>query len=119
VVNGYLGAAARDFDGTLAMYRRFARATEPESLRDRLGDVRCPVLLLVGSVPQDAGVRPDEVILMSSRLPRFARQVVPGAGHFIAEEAPEAITSAVVRLADAAQAEAQVAASGGTDARAH
>ena len=56
---------------------------------------------------------------MSSRLKHFTRQVVPGAGHFIAEEAPEAITSAVVRLAHAAQANAQVAASGGTDARAH
>jgi len=119
VVDGYLGPAARDFDGTLAMYRRFARAAEPESLQDRLGDVRCPVLLLVGSAPQDAGVRPDETILMSRRLKHFTRQLVPGAGHFIAEEAPEAITSAVVRLAHAAQANAQVAASGGTDARAH
>jgi pimeloyl-ACP methyl ester carboxylesterase len=119
VVDGYLGPAARDFDGTIAMYRRFARAVEPESLRDRLGDVRCPVLLLVGSVPQDAGVQPDETRLMARRLARFAQQVVPGAGHFIAEEAPDAIVSAVVRVAGEVRAEAQVAAAGGTDARAH
>ena len=113
VVDGYLGPAARDFDGTIAMYRRFARAREPESLRERLADVRCPVLLLVGSVPQDAGVRPDEVNLMASRLARFAQQAVPGAGHFIAEEAPDAIVRAVVQVADGGWAEAQVAASGG------
>jgi pimeloyl-ACP methyl ester carboxylesterase len=104
VVDGYLGPAARDFDGTIAMYQRFARAREPEPLRERLADVRCPVLLLVGSAPQDAGIRPDEVRLLASRLPRFAQQVVPGAGHFIAEEAPGAIVSAVVRLAPATAA---------------
>jgi len=113
VVDGYLGRAAGDFDGALASYRAFARAREPEALKDRLGDVRCPVVLLVGSVPQDAGVRPDEVAVMRSRLPHFEAVTVAGSGHFIAEEAPAAVAAAVVRLARAGPDEALVAALGG------
>ena len=117
VLDGYLGPAARDFGGTIAMYRRFARAREPESLCDRLGDVRCPVRLLVGSAPQSAGVRPDEVALMASRLARFSQQVVPGAGHFLSEEAPDAIVRAVSELVLSAGREPRIATSEETDAR--
>jgi len=116
VVDGYLGKAASDFDGALASYRAFARAKEPESLRDRLGDVRCPVVLLVGSVSHDAGVRPDEVALMRSRLVRFEAVTVPGVGHFIAEEAPAAVAAAVVRLAQTGTDATLVAARGGSRA---
>ena len=115
VVDGYLGPAAQDLGATIEMYQRFARAREPEALRERLAEVRCPVLLLVGTVPQDVGIRPEEVVLLESRLPHFEREVIQGVGHFIAEEAPDAIVSAVVRLAagaDAAGREPATAASG-------
>lgn len=102
VVDGYLGRAAEDVDEALATHRLFARAREPEALRDRLRDVRCPVVLLVGSVRQDAGVRPDEVALLRRELERFEAKTVPGAGHFIGEEAPAAVAAAVVSLALAA-----------------
>jgi pimeloyl-ACP methyl ester carboxylesterase len=104
VVDGYLGRAAEDVGGTIDTYNRLARAREPEALRERLGEVRCPVLLLVGTVPQDVGIRPEEVVLLESRLPHFEREVIHGVGHFIAEEAPGAIVSAIVRLADAVAA---------------
>ena len=104
VVEGYLGRAADDFDGTLEMYRRLARAREPEALGERLVEVRCPVLLLVGTLPQDVGIKPEEEALLARRLPHFEREVVRGVGHFIAEEAPSAIVSAVARLADATAA---------------
>ncbi len=105
VVEGYLGPAARDLNAALAGYRRIARARELESLRDRLADVRCHVLLLVGKAPHDSGIQPDEVALLAVRLPRFERWDVPGAGHFIAEEAPGAVVSAVAHALTVAQAE--------------
>ena len=104
VVDGYLGPAAQDVGATIEMYQRLARAREPEALRERLAEVRCPVLLLVGTVLQDVGIRPEEAVLLESRLPYFEREVVGGVGHFIAEEAPDAIVSAVVRVAEATAA---------------
>lgn len=115
VLDGYLGPAARDFEGTVEMYRRLARARETEPLRDRLADVRCPVLLLVGTVPHDAGVKPEEVALMAGRLKRFERRGVPGAGHFLAEEAPASVVSAVEDVLAAVRG-SRVAAGGGSDA---
>lgn len=105
-VEGYLGPAARDLDATIAGYRRIARAREPESLRDRLADVRCPVLLLVGRAPHESGIRPEEVALLAVRLRRFERWDVSDAGHFIAEEAPGAVVAAVAHVLASAQAEA-------------
>ncbi len=107
VVDGYLGRAADDFDATIEMYRRLAAAREPEVLRERLAEVRCPVLLLVGTLPQDVGIKPEEVVLLASRLEHFEREVVDGVGHFIAEEAPGAIVSAIVRVADGVDAAKQ------------
>jgi len=98
VVEGYLGPAARDFDGAITQLRRVAQAREPESVHDRLPDVRCPVVLLVGTLPHRDGVQPGEVETMAARLPRFERRSVPGVGRFLAEEAPTSIIQAVERI---------------------
>lgn len=116
VLDGYLGPASRDFDETVEMYRRLARAREPETLRQRLPDVRCPVLLLVGSAPHGDGVQPEEIALMASRLKCFERRAVPGAGQFLAEEAPGAVVTAVRNVLADARAADRVATGGGNDA---
>ena len=116
VLDGYLGPASRDFDGTVEMYRRLARAREPETLRERLPDVRCPVLLLVGSTSHGDGVQPEEIALMASRLKRFEQRAVPGAGQFLAEEAPGAVVTAVRNVLADARAADRVAKVGGNDA---
>lgn len=115
-VEGYLGPAAQDLDGTLRTYRLIARAREPERLSERLGEVRCPVLLLVGAVPHDTGIRSHEVGLLAARLPRFERTSVAGTGHFIAEEAPEAVVEAVARALAQARPEGLARVLGGSDA---
>ena len=46
----------------------------------------------------DGYVPPDEVRLLQRSLRSFALDSVPGAGHFIYEEQPEAVIAAVNRL---------------------
>jgi pimeloyl-ACP methyl ester carboxylesterase len=98
VVNGYTAAAAADLDATLKAYVAIARAREPEPLEPRLAAIRCPVLLLVGGAPHDAGPRAAEIALLAQRLETFALDSVPGAGHFLYEERPDVVVSAVQRV---------------------
>jgi pimeloyl-ACP methyl ester carboxylesterase len=98
VVNGYTAAAAADLDATLKAYVAMAHAREPEQLEPRLAAIRCPVLLLLGGAPHDAGPRPADVALLAERLSTFATDSVPGAGHFLYEERPDAVVAAVERV---------------------
>ncbi len=82
----------------LRTYRLMAAAREAERIRERLAAVRCPVRLLIGRVPPSKGVPPDELAVMRSGLARLELETVATAGHFIAEEAPEAIVRGVDAL---------------------
>lgn len=97
VLDGYMAPLARDLDATLRAFRGMAGSREPAPLRDRLSEVRCPVLLLVGAWPHEGGASPEEIDLLRARLPRFAVESVPGVGHFVFEEAPGAVVGAVRR----------------------
>ena len=98
VVDAYLRSAGADFDAILRTYRLMARATEAEPLRARLKDVRCPVRLLFGGSPHPSGVPEDELAAMRAGLARLELETVPGSGHFVAEEAPDAVARAVETL---------------------
>jgi pimeloyl-ACP methyl ester carboxylesterase len=98
VVTGYTAAAATDLDATLKAYVAMARAHEPEQLEPHLAAIRCPVLLLLGGAPHDAGPREADIALLAARLGTFAMDSVPGAGHFLYEERPDAVVSAVDRV---------------------
>jgi pimeloyl-ACP methyl ester carboxylesterase len=98
LVNGYTAAAASDLDATLRAYVAMARAREPERLEPRLALIRCPVLLLLGGAPHDAGPRAADIALLAQRLGTFAVDTVPGAGHFLYEERPDVVVSAVNRV---------------------
>lgn len=102
VVAGYMEAAARDFDGTLTALRQMARSREPQELRAHLGEVRCPVRLLVGAVPHEGGPSPSEIDLLQQGLASFAVDEAPGVGHFVFEEDPAAVVAAVDRILDLA-----------------
>jgi pimeloyl-ACP methyl ester carboxylesterase len=80
VISGYTAGAARNLDATLKAY------------------IRCPVRLLVGTARHDGSVPDREVSLFKQALRSFARDSVSGAGHFIQEEQPAAVVSAVDRL---------------------
>lgn len=98
VVNGYTAGAARDLDGTLKAYLGMAEAREREPLRPHLPEVACPVVLLMGSAPHDGGPRPAELTLLAESLRAFTVDTVAGAGHFVHEERPAAVVTAVSRL---------------------
>jgi pimeloyl-ACP methyl ester carboxylesterase len=98
VVAGYTAGAARNLDATLKAYIAMANAHEPEKLWPHLSDVRCPVRLIVGGVHHDGDVNQIEVRLLQRTVRAFALDSVPGAGHFIYEEQPQAVVAALSRL---------------------
>ena len=95
VVLAYTAGMARDTRGTVKAYQGMARAEEPELLGDHLHAIVCPVLLLVGEAEHDAGPPPEEITLLTERLPSFSMRTVARSGFFIQEEQPAEIVSAV------------------------
>src|SRR5437667_403402 len=79
VVEGYTAGAARDLAGTLKAYLAMARAHESDRLAPHLGEIRCPVRLVVGTVGRGSGVSPQEVATLAGLLRSFAVDTVPGA----------------------------------------
>lgn len=98
VVDGYVAPALEDLDGTIRTYRAMAEAREPRPLLDQLGEVRAPVLLLLGTAQSESRLPPAEVALLTARLPALVVDTVPGAGHYVHEERPTEVVAAVVRL---------------------
>lgn len=98
VVAGYAAGAAADVGAALKAYIGMAGAREPQALRPRLAEIRCPVRLLVGAVPHPSAVPQRELELLAASLPHFAIDSLPGVGHFPQEERPAAVLEAVTRL---------------------
>jgi pimeloyl-ACP methyl ester carboxylesterase len=95
VIDGYTSGARADLDGTLKAYLRLAEAREPARLVPRLGEVRCPVRLVVGMVPHEGGIPGDQLAALQRELARFAIDSIPGVGLHAYEERPEAVVEAV------------------------
>jgi len=98
VVEGYTSDAARDFGATLDAYKGMAESREPWSLASRLGEIHCPVRLVLGTAPHDGAVPPEEIAMLRDSLPVFTVDSVPGVGHFVFEEQPSAVVEAMARL---------------------
>ena len=95
VVDGYTSDMVADIGATIDAYVGMADSTEPWSLAARLGEVACPVRLVVGGSPHDGAVPDDEVELMTRSIDAFTVDSVPGVGHFLFEEQPSAVAAAV------------------------
>lgn len=102
VVTAYTLGEARDFDATLKALLAMSHAREPNKLEPRLSRVSCPVTLMVGTAHHDGDVSPHEVALLTRTIRSFAVDSEPGAGHYLQEERPAAVVSAVAQLAERA-----------------
>ena len=114
VVVAYTDGVDADLDATLLAYIRMGKAREPERLKDHLGEIPVPVLLLRGTAPHEGGVSSDEIDLLRQTLRAFRVDTVSGAGHHLHEERPDAVVKAIERMrawsvAEGAEAGAGVA----------
>jgi pimeloyl-ACP methyl ester carboxylesterase len=100
VVIAYTLGEARDFDATLKAFLAMSHAREPDKLEPRLSQVACPVTLMVGTARHDGDVSPHEIALLTRTIKSFAVDSEPGAGHYLQEERPAAVVSAVAQLAE-------------------
>lgn len=104
VLQAYTAGAATDLDGTLKAYLRMARSREPEKLGPRLQQLKVPVRLVVGGALHRGGISTEQIELLAARVPRFTLDSVPDAGHYLFEEAPEAVVAAITRVQGASLA---------------
>ncbi len=95
VVAQYTAGAARDLDATLLAYLAMADSRERIRLAPHLREIGCPVRLLLGGARHQGGPEREQVRLLRSRVPRVSIDTVPGAGHYLQEEQPEAVVYAV------------------------
>jgi pimeloyl-ACP methyl ester carboxylesterase len=98
VLEGYTGPDGRDVGATINALRGMARSREPDVLRELLPLIRVPVWLLVGAVPHESALRPEEAELMQRLLPDFRLDRVAGAGQLVREEQPAAVLRALASL---------------------
>lgn len=98
VIEGYTADAVRDLGATLDAFQGMARAREPWPLGPALERIACPVRLVLGGAPHRSSPRPAEIEVLRAALGAFAVDSVPGAGHFVFEEQPEAVLRSVHAL---------------------
>lgn len=98
VVNRYFRGAARDLSATVDALRAMAAQAEPVELGPRLGEIAVPVRVLCGTADHEGGLSPEERELLVRELPDLGIYDVPDVGHFIQEERPRTVVSAIVAL---------------------
>jgi len=97
-VHAYTADALANFGGTLDALKGMARSQEPWVLAARLPEIRCPMILVLGTGPHKYGPSETEVALLRDSVPGIAIDSVPDAGHYVFEEQPAAVVAAVGRV---------------------
>lgn len=84
--------------GQPAFYRQIAQMDlrYTDEVQDRHGEIRCPVTILWGT--GDAWIPLDQGRELANMIAGSIFEEIPGAGHLIQEEAPEAIVAAALRF---------------------
>lgn len=84
--------------GQSAFYRQIAQmdARFTDAIEPLLGSIRCPVDILWGEA--DAWIPVGQGEKLAAAIPGARLRTVPGAGHLMQEDAPEAIVSGIAAL---------------------
>lgn len=98
VIDGYTAGPARDFGASIDALRGMADAKEPWALGPRLTEITVPVRLLLGGAKHKSGPSEAERAQLAETLGDYRAETFPGVGHFLHEEAPDAVVAAVCRL---------------------
>ena len=98
VIAEYTAGFREDFGASLKALQTMSKTEEPERLTDHLSEIGCPVILLIGDTEHQSRPPEDEVALLAERIPNISVDSVVGVGHFIHEEDPEAVLTALERL---------------------
>ncbi len=64
-------------------------------VRDRLGEVRAPALVIAGA--EDPATPPSDAELLVREIPDAELLVVPGAAHLATAERPDVVNEAITR----------------------
>ncbi|PRX46531.1 pimeloyl-ACP methyl ester carboxylesterase [Prauserella shujinwangii] len=82
--------------GQAAFYRQIAQADQryTDEIEDRYPDLDLPVLVCWGE--DDTWLPPDRGRRLAERIPGARLRLLPGAGHLVQEDAPAALTGALV-----------------------
>jgi pimeloyl-ACP methyl ester carboxylesterase len=89
--------------GQPAFYRQIAQMSDvyTDEIQDRYAELRCPVRLIWGA--DDAWIPLERGRELAGRMPGVTLHEVPGAGHLVQEDRPEAIVAAALEaIADPA-----------------
>ncbi|KAF2407580.1 Pimeloyl-ACP methyl ester carboxylesterase [Pseudomonas antarctica] len=88
--------------GQAAFYRQIAQMDQryTDEIEHRLGEIRCPVLLLWGE--EDAWIPAAQGDVLHSRITDVTYLRIPLAGHLVQEDAPEAIAAHLVHFLEPA-----------------
>jgi pimeloyl-ACP methyl ester carboxylesterase len=79
--------------GQAAFYRQIAQMDHryTDEIESRYGEIRCPVRILWGE--EDSWIPVDRGRDLALRIPAATLRIVPGAGHLVQEDAPEAVVA--------------------------
>jgi len=95
----YIRGPNRDLQGTLDVFQAMVDVAEPTALMPRLSEITVPVAVLMGGAEHTCALDEDEIVALRDGLPDVTFTTVPGAGHFIYEEQPAAVSAALADLA--------------------
>lgn len=98
VVQAYTAGSLADFGATIDAIKGMAQAREPWMLATRLPEIRCPLVLVLGTGPHKYAPPETEVALLRDSVRAFTVDSVPDAGHYVFEERPAAVVAAVERV---------------------
>ncbi len=99
VVRAYTRHATADLGGTLGAFRAMVQSRERVLLAGRLGEISCPVLVLIGTAPHDGALDGFQLDRMRTAIASLRVESIAGAGSYLHEERPDLVAGAIARIA--------------------